>query len=81
MLHDPLIEITCDGDGCSVIDSIGLTACARGYDERNVEDAIEGKGWVTIGDNRHLCEDCVAKREEQKQTRKRGRDGAHSDSD
>lgn len=73
MLHDPQVEVTCDGENCSVNDFVGLTATARGYDERDIDDDLEDKGWVTIGDNRHLCEDCAEAREEEKPRKQRAR--------
>lgn len=62
MLHDPQVEVTCDGDGCRANGFVGLTATARGYDERDIEHELSDEGWVTIGDDRHLCEDCAEKR-------------------
>lgn len=63
MLRYSEIEVTCDGELCLCHDYIGLTATARGYDEWKVEAELEYMGWLTIGDNRHLCQDCAQERD------------------
>lgn len=59
-LYDPMIEVCCDGEcGSSIF--VGITATARGYDERDVEADILSERWVIDGDN-HYCEDCDTQR-------------------
>lgn len=60
MLCNPTIEVLCDGN-CGISILIGITATARGYDERNVEADILDERWAIDGDN-HYCEDCEAHR-------------------
>lgn len=59
MRSDAWITVTCDE--CGAAEEIALTATAKGYDERNVDDELESLGW-TVGD-RDLCEDCASDKE------------------
>lgn len=57
-LHDPEIEVTCDGEDCDAHEILHLTTTSRGYDERNIRADLEERGWVVDGDS-HYCEDCA----------------------
>ena len=66
MIHDPKIEVTCDGEGCVAITEVepkyvyGTVFGSGGqYDcsEQAVEKAILLDNW-TIVNGKHFCENC-----------------------
>lgn len=61
MRSDAYITVTCDG--CGGEEQIQLTATARGYDERHVDNELRSMGWTTDG-NADYCVDCSAERED-----------------
>jgi hypothetical protein len=57
MRSDPVVGVVCDVCGTAEIE-VGITATARGYDERNMDDDIRRHGWVVFA-GQDVCEDCV----------------------
>lgn len=56
MRGNPQVEVSCDE--CGAEEFVGLTSLARGgYDERNMDGVLEGKGWK-IADGKDICPDC-----------------------
>jgi hypothetical protein len=57
---EPTITVTCDECGDEV--QVGLTALGRrAYDERIVDQHLEGQGWgkPSDDDSLDLCSDCM----------------------
>jgi len=59
MRGEPQVLVTCDI--CGAEEQVGLTATARGYDEREMDSELEAMGWTKDGD-RDYCPDCRGKR-------------------
>lgn len=64
MIHEPLIEVTCDGESCDDAIRIEPEFMYRDYSGKNgdydcSDDAIEkqllGEGWVVEG-GKHYCD-------------------------
>lgn len=62
MISDAYVNVSCDDCGFEI--KVELTATARGYDERNVDQEIRDKGW-TIERGYHYCADCMEQRNNQ----------------
>lgn len=62
MLHDPIAEITCDGEGCIESIFIETTWSTGGYDisDRSEKNQVEDNFWTKDGD-KHYCEECTKK--------------------
>ena len=61
MIHDAVVEVTCDGPGCSESTFVPLPATTRGgYTARDadIEAVLAREGW-TVQDGQHFCEGCV----------------------
>jgi len=60
MIHDPELEITCDGTDCDKSVFLPMTWNCSGYDlsDTAIERILDtDHGWLTVSDN-HYCEDC-----------------------
>lgn len=60
MLHDPEMEVTCDGDDCQEHVFLPMTWSVGGYDlsDTDAERVLDGDHyWLTVGDD-HFCEIC-----------------------
>ena len=73
MRSDPIVQVNCDR--CDVyVEEVGLTATARGYDERNITGDLRKAGWQ-ITNNGDICPDCVEKAREGEGEDAEGREG------
>jgi len=65
MVSDAYVRVTCDN--CGAEEEIQLTATAHGWDDRNIDRAIERIGWKLTDDDKdeHKCSDCLESEEEE----------------
>ena len=62
MRSDAFITVYCDR--CQVQnEEISLTATARGYDDRGIDDELESLGWKTGTED--VCPDCAGENEDE----------------
>lgn len=66
MIHDPKVEVTCDGKDCRESVEIqpeyvyrNMSGSSGFYDcsDSAIEDKLPKEGW-TAADGKHLCESC-----------------------
>lgn len=58
MRSAPFVTVTCDAEGCQATEEIELTEVARGaWDDRDVDDELEGLGWHSEGGSDY-CPEC-----------------------
>lgn len=69
MIHDPQIEVTCDGIGCDLCVFItpdflygGICHTSGSYatEDDLIEKKLPAEGW-TVRDGKHFCEECSGK--------------------
>ena len=59
-IHDPTVEVSCDGKPCSYHTQttyLGCTWYTGGYDVN--EHELTESGWITIGDKHYCSERCA----------------------
>jgi hypothetical protein len=57
MLTEAFINVVCDQCMKSE-EEIELTATARGWDDRGIDEEIESLGWKIDNDGGHFCPNC-----------------------
>ena len=69
MIHDATVEVTCDGERCSVSIMVSPEYVYRSYSGKDgyydtsedaLTDKITAEGW-TVEDGKHYCEGCRPK--------------------
>ena len=70
MIHDPRVEVTCDGNGCTesleIQPNYDLSGMNGSYDcsDYAIEKQIKADGW-SVEDGNHYCESCTEERNSQ----------------